>query len=208
MIIAIDGPAASGKGTLGKRIAEHYGLAYLDTGSLYRKVGYLVLAAGKPADNDVAALDAAGRLATTEIPDQELRSEHVARAASIVAAKPAVRAAILDHQRAFAQTGSGAVLDGRDIGTVVLPDADFKFFIIADAEVRAARRTEQLRRDGDTPDPAAILTDLLERDQRDRERATAPMTMAENAHLLDTTNLDIEAAFTAATGIIDKALAE
>jgi len=208
VIIAIDGPAASGKGTLGRRLAKRYGLCYLDTGSLYRKVGYLLLAAGKSPDDEAAAVAAARQLATADVPDRELRSEQIGRAASIVAAIPAVRVAILDYQRAFARASRGAVLDGRDIGTVVLPDADFKFFITADAEVRAARRSEQLRRAGEAPDPAAIIADLRERDRRDRERATAPLTKADDAHLLDTTNLDIEAAFTAATSVIDKAQAD
>ncbi len=204
MIIAIDGPAASGKGTLARRIARHFGLAYLDTGSLYRRVACLVLAAGADPENETAALAAAHAMADADIEDEQLRGEDVGRAASVVAAMTPVRAAILDFQRDFARAPKGCVLDGRDIGTVVFPDADIKFFVTASPRVRARRRVEQLRDAGVRADEARILEDLLERDRRDRSRAVAPLVRADDAHLLDTTNLDIETAFKAAVDIIER----
>lgn len=202
MIIAIDGPAASGKGTLARRLASHYGLAYLDTGSLYRAVAHGVLAAGGDPAQEADALAAARRLGEAEIPEGALRTPEVSQAASVVAAIPAVRTAILAFQREFAARPPGAVLDGRDIGTVVCPDADVKLFVTASPETRARRRYLELAASGEDVDEAAVLADLVERDRRDRERPVAPLIKAEDAHLLDTTDLGIEAAFAAAVEMI------
>jgi cytidylate kinase len=203
MIIAVDGPAASGKGTLARRLAAHYGLRYLDTGSLYRAVAHAVLAAGGDPAIEADAVAAARRLGATSVPDAELRTPAVSQAASLVAAIPAVRAAILDYQRAFAGQPPGAVLDGRDIGTVVCPDADAKLFITASPRTRARRRFLELQAAGSTASEAEVLADLVERDRRDSERPIAPLTRAPDAHLLDTTDLGIEAAFAAAVDLID-----
>jgi cytidylate kinase len=203
MIIAVDGPAASGKGTLARRLAAHYGLRYLDTGSLYRAVAHAVLAAGGDPAIEADAVAAACRLGVTDVSDAELRTPAVSRAASVVAAIPAVRAAILDHQRAFAAQPPGAVLDGRDIGTVVCPEADAKLFITASPQTRARRRFLELRAAGSTVSEAEVLAEMIERDRRDSDRAIAPLTRAPDAHLLDTTDLGIEAAFAAAIDLID-----
>lgn len=202
MIVAIDGPAASGKGTLARRIAEHYGLRYLDTGSLYRAVAHGVLAAGGDPANETDAVAAARNLRAGAVADADLRTPAVSQAASVVAAIPAVRAAILEFQRAFAAAPPGAVLDGRDIGTVVCPDADAKLFITASQETRARRRFAELQASGSTVSEATVLADMAERDRRDSERAVAPLTRAPDAHLLDTTDLGIEAAFAAAIRLI------
>ena len=203
MIIAIDGPAASGKGTLSRRIARHYGFTHLDTGLLYRAVAARVLWDGGDPNDSRAALQAARRIDPALLDDPDLRSDEVGKAASIVAAMPEVRAALLDYQRSVAATPPGAVLDGRDIGTVVCPDADVKFYVTADISVRAERRYLELAAKGDAADSSEVLEDLKVRDARDSGRADAPLSLAEDAHLLDTTNLDIEAAFTAAVAIID-----
>ncbi|WP_281299747.1 MULTISPECIES: (d)CMP kinase [unclassified Iodidimonas] len=196
MIIAIDGPAASGKGTLGRRLAQFYGLAYLDTGSLYRAVGLALLrdnpASGDRIDERRAAV-LARHLDVATLHDPALRDEATGAAASKVAAIPDVRTALLAFQRQFAQ--KGAVLDGRDIGTVVCPDADVKLYVTASDAVRAQRRFEELRQKGVETSLGAVLADLRERDARDQARATAPLTRAEDAVLLDTTELDIEDAF-------------
>ncbi len=202
MIIAIDGPAASGKGTLGRRLARHYGLAYLDTGSLYRAVAHAVLRKGLDPSNEAAAVEAARAVGELELDEADLRGDDVGEAASVVAAMPAVREAILDYQRRFARRPPGAVLDGRDIGTVVCPDADVKLYVTASPEVRAERRYRELVAAGETADLKTVLRDLLQRDERDRTRQHAPLAQAPDAHLLDTTNLDIEAAFRAAIALI------
>ena len=203
MIIAIDGPAASGKGTLARRIARHYGYIHLDTGALYRAVAARVLWDGGDPNDKQTALDAAKKIDPDLLDDPGLRSDGVGQAASIVAAMPEVRAALLEYQRTLAATPPGAVLDGRDIGTVVCPDADVKFYVTADISVRAERRYLELAAKGDAADSSEVLEDLKVRDARDAGRADAPLTLAEDAHLLDTTNLDIEAAFKAAIDIID-----
>ena len=203
MIIAIDGPAASGKGTLARRIARHYGYIHLDTGALYRAVAARVLWDGGDPNDKQTALDAAKRIDPDLLDDPGLRSDDVGQAASIVAAMPEVRAALLEYQRTLAATPPGAVLDGRDIGTVVCPDADVKFYVTADIAVRAERRYLELAAKGDAADSSEVLEDLKVRDARDSGRADAPLSLAEDAHLLDTTNLDIEAAFKAAIAIID-----
>lgn len=210
IVIAVDGPAASGKGTLARRLAAHYGFAYLDTGSLYRAVGHAVTSAGHDPADDEAALAAAQSLDLSKIDERAIRTAESGAAASIVAAKPAVRAAILDLQRDFAHNPPGglrgAVLDGRDIGTVVCPDAQAKLFVTARPEIRARRRWLELNNSGSAVTEAQVLEDIRERDRRDAERAASPMKPADDAHLLDTSDLSIEAAFGAAVAIIDKAL--
>ena len=203
MIIAVDGPAASGKGTLARQIAEHYGLAYLDTGSLYRAVALGVLKAGKSPDDEAAALEAAGQLDRAAIADDEIRRAGLGEAASIVAAFPAVRERMLGLQRQIARSQPGAVLDGRDIGTIVCPDANVKLFVTASPEVRARRRMEELIRNGEAASFEDVLQWLRERDHRDETRPVAPLKRAGDAHLLDTSDLDIEATFQAAVSIIE-----
>lgn len=205
MIIAIDGPAASGKGTLARRIASHYRLNYLDTGSLYRAVAYEVLKNDRDPNDTSAAFSAAELLDVDRIEQGQIRSAAIGQAASIVAAKPEVRAAILQTQRDFAARKPGAVLDGRDIGTVVCPDADVKLYITASPEVRAHRRWLELNAAGHEISEADVLADINDRDQRDCSRDIAPLRQAEDAYLLDTSNLGIEAAFDAALAIIESA---
>lgn len=210
LVIALDGPAASGKGTLAQRIASAYDLAYLDTGSLYRGVAWLMLQAGEDPADAAAAARAAEGFSLNALAGADIRAREVGAAASKVAAMPGVRKALLDFQRRFAaappEGKRGAVLDGRDIGTVVCPDAQVKFFVIASPEVRARRRWLELR--GARPDltEAEVFADLSERDARDAARLDAPMAMAEDAELLDTTHLSIEAAFAAARRVIDGVL--
>jgi cytidylate kinase len=206
MIIAIDGPAASGKGTLARRLAARFGLTYLDTGALYRAVGHAVLSAGAEPHDETAAVAAARAMAPERLGDAALRTPEVGRAASIVAAMPTVRAALLDYQRSVAATPPGAVLDGRDIGTVICPDADVKLFVTAVLEARAERRYRELAAAGAGADRETVLRDLAERDARDAGRDSAPLRPAADAHLLDTSNLDIETAFQAALSIIEGAL--
>jgi CMP/dCMP kinase len=202
MIIAIDGPAASGKGTIGRRVAEHFGLSHLDTGLLYRAVARDVLAADGSLEDEACAAAIARTLDTTKLEDPNLRLPGVGDAASLVAKFPAVRSALLELQRDFARQPKGAVLDGRDIGSVVCPDADVKLFVTADVAVRARRRTnEQLAR-GEDVTFERVLAIITRRDQRDSERADAPMRAASDALLLDTTDLDIDRSFDAAVGLI------
>jgi cytidylate kinase len=204
MIIAIDGPAASGKGTLGKRLAAHYGLRHLDTGLIYRAVAKALLDGGAALDDAVRATAAARALDPARFDEQALKDHRIGEAASIVSAIPQVRAALLDVQRDFAAAPGGAVLDGRDIGTVVCPDADVKIFVVASPTERAHRRFLEMRKAGQAADEAAVLADILRRDERDRSRAAAPLRRADDAHELDTTHLGIEAALAAAIGIVDK----
>lgn len=206
MIIAIDGPAASGKGTLGKLIAAHYGLVHLDTGKLYRAVARGTLAAGASPSDANAALSAAKALDVRTLDDPSLADGKLGEAASIVASHPEVRDALLAYQRAFARRKPGAVLDGRDIGTVICPDADVKLFVTATPKERARRRYRELREAGNGVSEADVLADIRRRDERDKGRAAAPLRQAEDAHLLDTTNLDIDAAFKAAIDVIDAAM--
>lgn len=203
MIIAIDGPAASGKGTLARKLAAHYGLSHLDTGLLYRAVGYQVLAKGGNPEDTEAAIAAAERLDTDHLDTDDLRAEGIGEAASKVAAIPEVRKRLLDFQRRFARGGQGAVLDGRDIGTVVCTDADAKLFITATAQTRAKRRYEEMRLKGGQMSYDEMLSDIRRRDERDSSRATSPMQKAEDAHLIDTSEMDIETAFRAAVEIVD-----
>lgn len=207
MIIAIDGPAASGKGTLGKRLAAHYRLRHLDTGLLYRAVAKAVLDAGGRPDDPIRAAAAARSLDPTTFDEAALKSPAVGEAASLVSAIEDVRAALRAFQRTFAATPPGAVLDGRDIGTVICPDADVKIFVTATPQVRAQRRTLEFRRAGLAVDEADILADILRRDARDTGRASSPLKQADDAHLLDTTNMDVEAAFAEALAIVENARA-
>jgi cytidylate kinase len=204
MIIAIDGPAASGKGTLAKRIAAHFGFACLDTGLLYRAVARDVQAQGGSLENEVLAAEAARTLNLADLDDVALRLASAGDAASVVAKFPTVRKALLDLQRKFAAQAPGAVLDGRDIGTVVCPDADIKIFVTADLNVRARRRFEEMRARGDASTLEAVTDLIRRRDERDMSRADAPMRAAADADLLDTTEMDIEAAFEAAVELIKR----
>ena len=204
MIIAIDGPAASGKGTLGKRLAAHYGLRHLDTGLIYRAVAKSLLDAGHAATNRARAVAAAESLDLARFDDPGLKSPAVGEAASLVSAVPEVRGALLAFQRRFGRTPPGAVLYGRDIGTVIFPDADVKIFVTATPEVRAHRRTLELRAAGGSATEADVLADILRRDERDTTRAAAPLKAAADAHLLDTTGLDIDGAFRAAVAIVER----
>jgi cytidylate kinase len=203
MIIAIDGPAASGKGTLAKRLAQHYGLRHLDTGVIYRAVAKALLDAGIELTDEARAAAAAMELDPEKFGDPALKSQKVGDAASVVSAFPKVREALVNFQRAFAADPPGAVLDGRDIGTVICPDADVKIFVIADPKVRAHRRTLEAKSRGEDADEAVILADILKRDERDQNRATAPLKAAPDAHLLDNSHLDIESGVRAAIDIIE-----
>jgi cytidylate kinase len=201
--VAIDGPAAAGKGTIARAVASQFRFAYLDTGSLYRAVGLLVLRAGEDPADPVAAETAALSLEPEKVAEMPLRDDLVAEAASKVAAIPEVRRALLETQRAFSRRVGGAVLDGRDIGTVVRPDAEAKLFVTASPEVRAARRAAELGLPVEK-----VLEDLKARDARDAERADAPMVPARDAYLLDTTDLAIDAAVAEAAALITRKLNE
>jgi cytidylate kinase len=207
-VIAVDGPAASGKGTIASRLAAHYGLPFLDTGLLYRAVGLDVLTGGGDLGDAAAAEAAARALDTGRLNDDAaLTTGDAGEAASRVAGFPGVRAALLDLQQAFARQAGGAVLDGRDIGTVIAPDAQAKLFVTATPEVRALRRWKQLTGRGDAITYEAMLADIQRRDERDAGRGSAPMVQAADAILLDTTEMDIEAAFDAARRIVEAARA-
>jgi cytidylate kinase len=203
MIIAIDGPAASGKGTLGKRLAAHYGLRHLDTGLIYRAVAKAVMDAGQNPNDVAAATAAAKMLDPSRFDEAVLKTHSIGETASIVSAIPEVRAALLLFQRAFAAQPPGAVLDGRDIGTVICPNADVKIFVSATPEVRARRRAAEYRAQGRNIGETDVLADIIQRDKRDQSRATAPLKQAPDAHLLDTTHLDIDAAIRAAIDIVE-----
>ena len=206
MIIAVDGPAASGKGTIGKMVAGRYGLAYLDTGSLYRAVARNTMASGGDPSDARAALASAKALDPATLGDPALRGPGLGEAASLVAKHAEVRAALLAYQREFARAPQGAVLDGRDIGTVICPDADVKLFVTATPEERARRRYLELKQAGITVSEQEGLADIRRRDERDKNRAAAPLRKAPDAYLLDTTNLDIDAAFRAAVDLIEAAM--
>jgi CMP/dCMP kinase len=204
MIIAIDGPAASGKGTLGKRLAAHYGLRHLDTGLLYRAVAQAVLESGHSLDDVARAVAVAQALDPTQFDEAALKSHAAGEAASVVSAIPEVRAALLRLQQDFAAAPPGAVLDGRDIGTVICPFADVKIFVTASSEVRAKRRAAEMRRLGQIADETAILADIRRRDERDSKRTVAPLKPATDAHILDTSDLDIDAVLQHAIAIVEK----
>jgi CMP/dCMP kinase len=203
VIIAIDGPAASGKGTIARQLAHVYGLHHLDTGLLYRAVAKAVLDAGYAPDDAEHAIEAAVALDPKNFDDNVLKSQAITEAASVVAGIPQVREALVNYQRAFATQPPGAVLDGRDIGTVIAPGADVKLFVVASPEVRAKRRVLELRARGEQADEAEVLADLIRRDERDSRRTAAPLVQAPDAHLLDTTHLAIDAAFRAAIAIVE-----
>ena len=203
-VIAIDGPAASGKGTIARAVAAHYGFACLDTGILYRAVGALTLDRGQITEAEAVKVARSLREAVLERSD--LRSAAAGQAASIVATFPEVRTALLDFQRSFARRAGGAVLDGRDIGTVICPDADVKLFITASDEVRAARRHKELVETNPALTVGEVLNDLRERDRRDQSRATAPLRPAEDALVIDTSDLSIEEATNRAIAEIERKL--
>jgi cytidylate kinase len=205
LVIAIDGPAASGKGTLARRLAEFFNLPHLDTGLLYRATACALLDEGLPLDDEEAATAAARGLSLTDFDDARLRSREMGEAASVVAALPQVRAELVDLQRRFAAREEGAVLDGRDIGTVICPGARVKIFVTATPETRAQRRALELARRGEEVDYPTILADVKRRDERDSARAVAPLKPAADAVTLDTSDLDIEAAFRAAVAIVEQA---
>jgi CMP/dCMP kinase len=203
MIIAIDGPAASGKGTVARRLADVYGLHHLDTGLIYRAVAKAVLDAGHAPDDAAQAIAAAITLDPAAFDEKALKAPAITEAASVVAAIPEVRQALMNYQRQFATKKPGAVLDGRDIGTVIAPGADIKLFVVAAPEIRAKRRVLELKARGEAADEEEVLADLLRRDERDSRRTAAPLKAAPDAHLLDTTHLSIDAAFRAAVDIIE-----
>jgi len=206
LIIAIDGPAASGKGTLARRLAAHFGLRHLDTGLTYRAVAAALLEAGSDLADEAAAQAAAAALNLSDLDRNRLSAHGIGEAASKISVLPALRRQLVEKQRAFAAAPPGAVLDGRDIGTVVCPDAAAKLFVTASPEVRARRRTAEIRERGAAVDEAAVLADLRRRDERDASRADSPLTPAADAHLLDTSEMTIEAAFRAAVDIVDRAV--
>lgn len=208
LLIAIDGPAASGKGTLARRLADFYHLPHLDTGLTYRAVAHRMLQLGLPLDDEAHAVQAARDVDLANLDKHALSAHAVGDAASKVAVISEVRRILVDKQRAFAAQPGGAVLDGRDIGTVVCPDADVKLYVTASAEVRAQRRLRDIENRGGTADVADILADIRRRDERDMGRADSPLRAATDAHLLDTSEMSIEAAFRAARSIVDDVLAE
>jgi CMP/dCMP kinase len=206
--IAIDGPAASGKGTLARRLAAHYGFRHLDTGLTYRAVAKAMLDAGMPLDDEAAAVDAARAFDIGNMQRDVLAAHEIGEAASRIAVMPGVRRVLVERQREFAARPPGTVLDGRDIGTVVCADAPVKLFVIASPEVRARRRYHEILGNGGEAEEQAILADIVKRDERDMSRADSPLKPARDAHLLDTSEMTIEAAFRAARRFVDAALGE
>lgn len=198
LVIAVDGPAASGKGTMARRLAAHFGLPHLDTGLLYRAVGW------KAGQSRRAPADVAAELNAADLEDPALRTDEAGQAASRVAALPLVRSSLLNFQRKFASRASGAVLDGRDIGTVICPDAPVKLFVTASLEARAERRYQELRARGATPIKPRVLAEMAERDRRDSERAAAPLRAAPDAYHLDTSDMDADTAFASALAFIER----
>ncbi len=205
LVIAIDGPAASGKGTLARRLAEYFHLPHLDTGLLYRATACVLLDNGASLLDEALAERAARGLSLTDFDARRLRSRELGEASSIVASLPAVRAALIDLQRQFATRAEGAVIDGRDIGTVICPEASVKIFVTASPETRAQRRVIELIAAGETADYTSILSEVKQRDARDLTRSISPLVAANDAVMLDTTELDRDAAFNAALAIVQKA---
>jgi cytidylate kinase len=206
IVIAVDGPAAAGKGTLSRRLAEHYGLNHLDTGLTYRATAKALIDGGLPLDDESVAAQTARTLDLSGLDRSVLSAHEIGEAASKVAVMPDVRQALVQAQREFAKAPSGAVLDGRDIGTVVCPEATIKFYVTASPAVRAKRRFDEITGNGGSADLAAITADIEKRDARDTGRADSPLRPAADAHLLDTTEMGIEAAFEAARRLVDAAL--
>ena len=202
LVIAIDGPAAAGKGTLARKLAEAFGLPHLDTGLTYRATAKALLDAGKPLDDEAVAADMAARINLAGLDRDVLSAHQIGEAASKIAAMPSVRRSLVEAQRRFAENSDGAVLDGRDIGTVVCPDAPVKLYVTADAQVRARRRYDEIIARGEAADFSAILADVQRRDERDMGRKDSPLRPADDAHLLDTSKMGIEAAFQAAIAYI------
>jgi CMP/dCMP kinase len=208
LLIAVDGPAASGKGTIARALAAHFGLPHMDTGMLYRRVALALWRWGGDPGSEFEALRAAADHAGVDPADPELRSEAISTVASRISAYPSVRAELLQRQRDFAAQPGGAVLDGRDIGTVVAPNADAKLFVTASAEVRAERRVRELQARGLDAHHADVLIDIQARDERDRNRAAAPLRPADDAMLLDTSEMDVEAAVTEAVRLVRDRIAK
>lgn len=208
LLIAIDGPAASGKGTLARRLADYYHLPHLDTGLTYRAVAWDLLRNGQSLDDEMAAIEGARHVDLSNLDKHALSAHGVGEAASRVAVIPELRRILVDKQRDFARQPGGAVLDGRDIGTVVAPEADVKLYIIASPEVRAQRRLRDIEDRGGSADMSEILADIRRRDERDMSRADSPLRPASDAHLLDTSDMSIEAAFRAARAIVDGVVAK
>ena len=206
MIIAVDGPAASGKGTIARALAAHFKLPHMDTGMLYRAVAVSLNRFGGDPGNEFEAVRAVAGLAQVDIDDPELRSELAGSVASRISAYPGVRAALLERQRDFASQDGGAVLDGRDVGTVIAPDATAKLFVTASAEVRARRRLDELTRRGSAAHYDDVLIDIRARDERDAGRAAAPLAQAKDAELLDTSELDVDAAIARAIALVEARL--
>ncbi len=202
MIVAIDGPAASGKGTIARSLAAKLGLPHLDTGLLYRATARALMDQGRSLADNAAAVAAARGLALTDFDEAALRGREMGEAASIVAAVPEVRAALVEMQRRFAHRPEGAVLDGRDIGTIICPDAEVKIYVTASPEARATRRALELNQNGDKIAYATVLADILQRDARDQSRTSAPLKAADDAVVLDTTKLDVASAIAAALKIV------
>lgn len=205
-IIAIDGPAAAGKGTLSRKIADTYGFHHLDTGLTYRATAKALLDAGLPLDDEAVAATMAHKIDLAGLDRSVLAQHHIGEAASKIAVMPSVRRALVEAQRAFSNRAPGTVLDGRDIGTVVCPQAHVKFYVTASPDVRARRRHDEIIANGGSADYAAIFEDVKKRDERDMSRADSPLKPADDAHLLDTSEMSIEAAFQAAKILIDAAL--
>jgi len=203
IVIAVDGPAASGKGTIARALARHFGLPHMDTGMLYRAVALTMFRFGGDPGSEFEAVRACDGVAQVDPTDDELRSEVVSSIASRISAYPGVRAALLDRQRGFAAGASGAVLDGRDIGTVIAPNASAKLFVTASAEVRARRRVAELLARGMPSHYDDVLIDIRARDERDSGRAAAPLAQAEDAELLDTSEMSIDEAIAAAIGLVE-----
>lgn len=204
--IAIDGPAAAGKGTLSRQIAEAYGFHHLDTGLTYRATAKALLDRGLPLNDEAVAADVARHLDLGGLDRTVLSAHDIGEAASKIAVMPSVRRALVEAQREFADRQPGTVLDGRDIGTVVCPDAAVKLYVTASTDVRARRRYDEIIANGGNADYDAVFADVRRRDERDMGRADSPLRPADNAHLLDTSEMSIEAAFSAARSIIDAAL--